>query len=165
MLGKLVACGAGLDGCGLGLAHCVACSRILAAAHFSTHLPRASTAFGTFLSLSACIQQSPLAFSSVIYSGGGAASGMVGARVPRPACGASRDAEPCEFERCGRQRRAKVAGRLIAGGQDRGGTHNQYPTAAGGDVLTHGFTTVRTWLEDAIATLVKRGLRESAGLV
>lgn len=86
--GKLVACGAGLDGCGFGLAHCVAWSRILAAAHFSTHLPRASTAFGAFLSVSACIQHSFLAFSSVRYSGGGPESGMVGARVARPAGGA-----------------------------------------------------------------------------
>ena len=92
--GKLVACGAGLDGCGFGLAHCVAWSRILAAAHFSTHLPRASTAFGAFLSVSACIQHSFLAFSSVRYSGGGPESGMVGARVARPACGAYRGAEP-----------------------------------------------------------------------
>src|SRR5262249_19211877 len=86
--GKLVACGAGLDGCGFGLAHCVAWSRILAAAHFSTHLPRASTAFGALLSVPACIQHSFVASASGRCSGGGAESGMVGARVARPAGGA-----------------------------------------------------------------------------
>src|SRR5690348_7374191 len=77
-------CGALVD-CVLGLAHCVACSRILAAAHFSTHLPRASSDFGAFLSVSACIQQSLLALSAVRYSGGPDGSGTVGARVARPA--------------------------------------------------------------------------------
>src|SRR5262245_39324126 len=76
--------GALVDGA-LGVAHWVACSRILAAAHFSTHLPRASTAFGALLSVSACIQQSPLALSKVRYSEGWAGSDGVGARVARPA--------------------------------------------------------------------------------
>ena len=57
--------GAG-GGCEFELAHWLAWSRSLAAAHFSTHLPRFSKSFGAFLSVSACIQQLDLALSGVM---------------------------------------------------------------------------------------------------